>query len=166
MRPVIAMAIALTLATPSVAFADTETAPLRSLALASVQLSASPRAVPAPDVAAGLSLWVPLGVTVAILPLAGPLSMFAGGLTAGAGHLYAGDPARGVMVSLGGVVVPALGIGLGVGIGMGLAPSHSSLNSLGFIATAGLVAGLASTIGYLLFASQDARHTAERRQVL
>lgn len=158
------LSLALLMATPAPgAHAAADHADLQHLAVQQEGLSAEP--VADPGFASTLSLLVPVGFAVATAPIAGPLSVIAAPLGAGAGHFYAGDPLRGTLITLGGLVVPSLGIGLGVGAGS----LHASLDprnaSLGSIATLGIVGGLISAIGYTVFAARDAQTTAERRKL-
>lgn len=159
--PVPGLAVSLTLLAPSPALAS-----LEPLALARAELSATEarQSLPDPALAGTLSWVVPLGLAVVTVPL-GPFALVAGGIGTGAGHLYAGDPTRGILVGVGGVAAPLLGFGAGMGLGLGLAGLNQSFNSLGAIAVTGIVTGLASTVGYLVFASRDAYRTAERQQV-
>lgn len=157
------LSLALFLAIPGPAGA----APLAADGRADLGLASNPlsndldrRALPDPEAAAGLSWMVPLGLAAASFPVGGPVALLVGPMGAGAGHFYAGDPARGTLFTIGGLVVPALGLGLG----LGLASANPTGQSLGSLAVASLAGGLISAVGYTLFASRDAYDTARRQR--
>lgn len=107
-------------------------------------------AAPEPWLAATLSIATPLTLRVATLPAFGigaPLGF-------GAGHVYAGDPARGAWVSIGG-----LGAFLAGGA-YGLYGPDNSLYPRRW--NQALYWSSVATIIYSLWAGYDAYHTAER----
>jgi len=164
MKHPINVALALFLAIPARAIAAPETSSLEALALQrdSLSIGTSYRLGPEPGTAFMLSAVLPSAVTLVGLPL-GPLGFAAAALTTGAGHFYAGDPGRGVLVSLGGLLASGLGMGLGLGVGLNYAQSNPVGSSIGLVAWSVLIGGAVSTLGYAFFAGADAYHTAERQ---
>lgn len=157
--PALTIALSVSLLAPAPALAE-----LERLALTRTELSASDQPDPPdPAYAATLSLVAPVVFALVTLPVAGPAAVIVAPLGAGVGHVYAGDPVRGALFSLGGLVVPALGMGLGLGAGMGVAQVTPANSTLGTVAVYGLVGGAVALAGYAAFAARDAHATAERR---
>jgi hypothetical protein len=127
-----------------------------ALALAT---SLPPEAPPAPEpwVAAGLSVAAPLGLLAVSMVSPYPELGFLVPATLGAGHVYAGDPFRGLLVSAGGVGASVVGLGLGAGT-VALWPGTPA-ESLSRV----LWGGVLGTAVAIPVAAWDARRTAERR---
>jgi hypothetical protein len=100
--------------------------------------------------------WLALGGQPDMLrfPIVSTLSI--AGLSAG--HLYAGDPGRAALVSLGFPVATAAGLLLGIGF------SQLAYGNNGYgVAFFGGAGAALSTVGYGAWAAVDACHTAERK---
>lgn len=158
------------LAAPSLASQEDVKRELERLKLPADTLSATPVLLPrpprssVPGESAAVTILAPLGaiaigssfgyVGTAFGALAAPLTM-------GAGHFHAGDPLRGTLISLGG---PAVMLTSFMGFGLvGEKIEDPSIRHLRGWAT-GLLGSLAVTIGYWLWAANDAAETARRKQ--
>lgn len=117
-----------------------------------------------PRVAAGLTLLVPLGVVAGAGAGLYPFTYWlapAAALGLGSGHIYAGDPVRGVLIGAGAPVV-ILGSGAifgGAAYSLNLFPNYDR-NSMGIAAS--LIGVIAATAAYTGWASVDAYQTTER----
>ncbi len=160
------LALALMLMLPARAAASIGTTSLAQSAFATAPATPSVTSEPSPVTAAFITALGPLGVAAGsgLLYQAGirdatPLLAFAvlGPLAIGAGHVYAGDPARGLGVGLG-TYYAAVG-GLLAGAGLWLLLGDDSLDSLVLVP---LVTTSAVVLGYYGWAIVDAAHTAER----
>lgn len=117
---------------------------------------------------------VTLGSTLVVLPVVG-LSLGGltlGGLTVvglglpvalGAGHIYAGDPARGL--AMGALAYPLIGVTTYATVSLGMATFDPSLpNSYSGVGAMllGLGVGALTGVGYSFFMANDANETAAR----
>lgn len=157
-KPLCAAILTLSFSLPALA---AEPGNLDTLALRSEVLAATPtqRSGPDPQLAANLSLWVPL-----VGLLTGPGAFVASPALSSAGHFYAGDPWRGTMITLGGFVVPTAGLLAGFFAGDFMDRTTTSHGPYYYATMLGISAGVLSSLGYVLFASKDAYGTAERQQ--
>lgn len=146
------------------------TATLASPALAGEDTAACQVRRSTPQVAGQISAYSALGVLgtgVVVRLVEGYFGsslaiLFLEPLALGSGHVYAGDPWRGALVAAGGYGA----MGLGTGAGMAMASGISAINP-GLMANdrgLALILGSAAvvTLGYSVWAVNDATATAER----
>jgi hypothetical protein len=115
--------------------------------------------------AAGLSGWTPavLGVPTGMASSNLFLALGATACGFGAGHVYAGELRRGALVSLGGALL--LGVASGLGHYYDSQPRDCPMGGCLQPVEKTFAFPMAAAIAYSLWASTDARLTAERRNL-
>jgi hypothetical protein len=122
--------------------------------------------------------WLPpavltVGGTVVAVPLIGLPLLFLGSagtapmlavapLTLGAGHFYAGDPARGLLYGLGGCAAMGLPYGLTLAVSNALNPPSSSVTAGANNLLSAAVVGTLSLLTYGACGAWDANETERR----
>lgn len=155
MNPILPTALALGLVTTGTQPAWA--ANLSTLELKHTELAASEPQTKNPWAAMGLSLGTPLVLGIGAAAAFGPLALLAP-LGLGAGYVYAGDPARGLWVGLGGSAA-VLGGALASGLLSLLVDSNTtSGTALSFM----LVGTLGSAVLYSYWAARDVMETTDR----